>query len=284
MQVFTTKIDLREHLDTMRTLGRTIGLVPTMGALHDGHLSLVRAASAECDIVVLTIFVNPLQFAAGEDLDAYPRPIERDLELAERAGVDVVFSPSVNEMYPRPSATSVHVSGLTERFEGTSRPAHFDGVTTVVSKLFGVAGACRAYFGEKDFQQLTVVARMVEDLDMPVTVVGCPILRESDGLAMSSRNVFLSSTERAAATVVNRSLRAGAALITAGERDPEVVAAHIGSVIGSEPLAELDYAAVVDPATLEVPLGLESGSTVRLLVVARLGSPRLLDNLGVGVP
>jgi pantoate--beta-alanine ligase len=284
MQVIITKAGLRDHLDAVRVVGRTVGLVPTMGALHEGHLSLVRAAAAECDVITLTIFVNPLQFGAGEDLDAYPRPLERDLELAEGAGVDVVFAPAVEEMYPAPTATTVHVDGLTVQFEGASRPTHFDGVTTVVAKLFNIAGPCRAYFGEKDFQQLAVVTRMVEDLDMPVTVVGCPILRESDGVAMSSRNAYLSPAERAAATVVNRSLRAGVALIEAGECDPAVVAAHIGSIIDAEPLAELDYAAVVDPVSLEIPTELEPGTTLRLLVVAKMGTPRLLDNLGVGVP
>lgn len=284
MQVITTKAGLRGHLDTVRAIGRTVGLVPTMGALHEGHLSLVRAASSDCDVVALTIFVNPLQFGKDEDLDAYPRPIERDLELAESAGVDVVFAPATDEMYPAPTATSVHVDALTAQFEGASRPTHFDGVTTVVAKLFNIAGPCRAYFGEKDFQQLAVVTRMVEDLDVPVTVVGCPILRESDGVAMSSRNAYLSPAERAAATVVNRSLRAGVALVEAGERDPAVVAAHIGSIIDAEPLAELDYAAVVDPVSLEIPTELVPGTTMRLLVVARLGTPRLLDNLGVDVP
>lgn len=284
MQVIATKVAMRGHLDAVRALGRTVGFVPTMGALHDGHLSLVRAASADRDVVALSIFVNPLQFGAGDDLDAYPRPIERDLELAEDAGVDVAFVPAADEMYPRPTLTTVHVDHLTSRFEGASRPTHFDGVTTVVSKLFGIVGPCHAYFGEKDFQQLAVVTRMVEDLDMPVRVVGCPIVRDPDGVAMSSRNAYLSPVERAAATVVSRSLRAGAALIGAGERDPALVAAHIGSIIAAEPLASLDYAAVVDPGSLEIPSVLVPGSTVRLLVVAEVGTPRLLDNLGVDVP
>jgi len=182
MLVLSTKSEFREHLETVRALGRTVGLVPTMGALHEGHLSLIRAAVADCDVVALTIFVNPLQFGAGEDLSAYPRPLERDLELAEDAGADVVFTPSTDEMYPEPTLSNVHVEELTAGMEGASRPTHFDGVTTVVTKLFNIAGPSRAYFGEKDFQQLAVVRRMTMDLDQPVTVIGCPIVREADGL------------------------------------------------------------------------------------------------------
>ena len=284
MQVISTKSEFREHLETVRALGRTVGLVPTMGALHEGHLSLLRAAANDCDVVALTIFVNPLQFGAGEDLDAYPRPLERDLELAEAAGADVVFTPTTDEMYPEPTLTNVHVDRLTSSMEGASRPTHFDGVTTVVTKLFNIAGPCRAYFGEKDFQQLAVVRRMVADLDQPVVIVGCPIVRENDGLAMSSRNVYLSSTEREAATVINRALRAGAAMIEAGESDPSVVESHMASIIDAEPLAVLDYAAVVNPESLLTPDRLVSGTTVRWLMVAQLGTPRLLDNLGVDVP
>ena len=284
MQVLSTKSEFREHLETVRALGRTVGLVPTMGALHEGHLSLLRAAANDCDVVALTIFVNPLQFGAGEDLDAYPRPLERDLELAEVAGADVVFTPTTDEMYPEPTLTNVHVDRLTSSMEGASRPTHFDGVSTVVTKLFNIAGPCRAYFGEKDFQQLAVVRRMAADLDQPVEIVGCPVVRETDGLAMSSRNVYLSSAEREAATVINRALRAGAAMIEAGESDRSVIEAHMASIIDAEPLATLDYAVVVNPDSLLTPDRLVSGTTVRLLMVAQLGTPRLLDNLGVDVP
>lgn len=284
MQVCSTKAEFRGFLDNVRALGRTVGLVPTMGALHDGHLSLLRAAAVECDVVALTIFVNPLQFAAGEDLSAYPRPLERDLELAEAAGTDVVFTPSNAEMYPVPVVTTVHVDGLTSPMEGAARPTHFDGVTTVVAKLFNIAGTCHAYFGEKDFQQLAVVTRMAFDLDQPVTVVPCPIIRETDGLAMSSRNAYLNRADREAATVINRALRAGAAMISAGETDPGVVARHVASVIEAEPLATPGYAEVVDPASLETPTVLVPGATVRLLATALFGSTRLLDNLEVPVP
>ena len=284
MLVLSTKAEFREYLENVRALGRTVGLVPTMGALHEGHLSLLRAAAADCDVVALTIFVNPLQFGAGEDLSAYPRPLDRDLELAEEVGADVVFTPSTDEMYPEPTLSTVHVDQLSLGMEGASRPTHFDGVTTVVAKLFNIAGPSRAYFGEKDFQQLAVVRRMAADLDQPVTVIGCPIVREADGLAMSSRNIYLSSSEREAATVISRALRAGAAMISAGESDPAVIEAHMASIIEAEPLAELDYAVVVDPDSLLTPAELLSGTNVRLLMVAKVGSPRLLDNLGVDVP
>jgi pantoate--beta-alanine ligase len=284
MEVVTTKVALRAVLDDARADGRRVGLVPTMGALHDGHLSLISAARVDCDVVALTIFVNPLQFAAGEDIDAYPRPLEGDLELAAGAGVTVAFTPSTHEMYPRPTATTVHVDGLTAVLEGASRPTHFDGVTTVVTKLFNVAGPCRAYFGEKDFQQLAVVRRMVTDLDQPVTVVGCPIVRERDGLARSSRNVYLTPAEREVAPTLHRALSAGAATIAGAERDASVVARRMKQVIEAAGAFELDYAEVVDPATLEPLTRLEPGHEVRLLVAARLGTPRLLDNLGVLVP
>jgi|694.fasta_scaffold07518_22 pantoate--beta-alanine ligase len=284
MLVLSTKAEFREYLENVRALGRTVGLVPTMGALHEGHLSLLRAAAADCDVVALTIFVNPLQFGAGEDLSAYPRPLDRDLELAEEVGADVVFTPSTDEMYPEPTLSTVHVDQLSLGMEGASRPTHFDGVTTVVTKLFNIAGPSRAYFGEKDFQQLAVVRRMAADLDQPVTVIGCPIVREADGLAMSSRNIYLSSSEREAATVISRALRAGAAMISAGESDPAVIEAHMASIIEAEPLAELDYAVVVDPDSLLTPAELLRGTNVRLLMVAKVGSPRLLDNLGVDVP
>jgi len=284
MLVLSTKAEFREYLENVRALGRTVGLVPTMGALHEGHLSLLRAAAADCDVVALTIFVNPLQFGEGEDLSAYPRPLDRDLELAEEAGADVVFTPSTEEMYPEPTLSTVHVDQLTLGMEGASRPTHFDGVATVVAKLFNIAGPSHAYFGEKDFQQLAVVRRMAADLDQPITVIGCPIVREADGLAMSSRNIYLSSSEREAATVISRALRAGAAMILAGESDPAVIEAHMASIIEAEPLAELDYAVVVEPNSLRTPAELISGTNVRLLMVAKVGSPRLLDNLGVDVP
>ncbi len=300
MIVHETIAGFRAALDSARGAGATVGLVPTMGYLHEGHMSLASRAVAECDVVALTIFVNPIQFAAGEDLDRYPRDLPRDLEMCEAVGVDVVFAPSVEEMYPtsqtpgpeRPAGeagksgmhrlTNVSVAELGDTMEGATRPGHFDGVSTVVAKLFNIAGPCNAYFGEKDYQQLAIVARMAHDLDFPVEVVGCPIVRELDGLAMSSRNVYLTPAERESAPVLFRALQSGAASILAGEHDPDVVARLMADIIEAEPLAHLDYAEVVDPATMRRPQVIEG--EVRLLVAARLGAPRLLDNLGVRAP
>lgn len=275
---------LRELVDTARTDGATVGFVPTMGYLHEGHLTLVRASVADCDLTVVSIFVNPLQFAAGEDLEAYPRDLDRDLAMVDSAGAPVVFTPSVDEMYPRPLKTQVQVPELSTGHEGASRPTHFTGVATVVAKLFAIVGPCRAYFGEKDFQQLAVVRRMVADLSMPVEVVGCPTVREPDGLAMSSRNSYLSADERKAAVVVHRALRAGSDTIMAGPTTPAVVRAVMADTVGREPLADLDYADVVDPDTLEPLEVFIPGASVRLLAAARVGRPRLLDNIGVVVP
>ena len=254
-----------------------------MGYLHDGHGSLMRAASDANDVTVASIFVNPLQFGAGEDLDSYPRDLDRDAAVAAANGVDLLFTPDVTEMYPHgPVLTTVSVAELSSAWDGASRPTHFAGVATVVSKLFNIVGPCRAYFGEKDYQQLAIIRRMVSDLSIPVEVVGCPIVREPDGLAMSSRNVYLDPAERAAAVVLRRALDAGLAAIEAGERATETVDRRMAEVVEAEPLAELDYAAAVDPATLTQ--GTELGPRVRLLIAARLGSTRLIDNDGVDVP
>ena len=225
-----------------------------MGALHDGHISLVARARRECDVVAVSIFVNPLQFGDPEDIARYPRTLERDLLVCAEAGADVVFVPTVPEMYPTwpaPPSTTVSVRGVSEHWEGASRPGHFDGVATVVSKLFSVAGPCRAYFGLKDFQQLAVVRQMVLDLALPVEVVGCPIVREADGLALSSRNVRLGSAEREAATVLSRALAAGRAAVDAGERSGAAVGRAMRAVVATEPLVGLDYAVAVDAVTLE---------------------------------
>ncbi len=255
-----------------------MGFVPTMGALHAGHESLVAAARQHQDLVVVSIFVNPLQFAPTEDLAAYPRDLDADLSVAGEAGADVVFAPAVAEMYPVPMSTSVHVDGLTDVLDGASRPGHFDGVTTVVTKLVAIVGPCTAYFGEKDYQQLAVVRRLVRDLSLPVEVVGCPTVRESDGLAMSSRNAYLDPGERAVAPVVHRALLAGRAAVEGGERDPAAVRGAMAEVLDAEPRVGLDYAEVVDADSLTVsdPLSGE----LRLLVAVRLGRARLIDNLG----
>lgn len=282
METVTTIEALRERLAVGRAAGGTIGFVPTMGYLHDGHASLMAAARGDCELVVASVFVNPLQFGAGEDLDAYPRDLDRDTAICAEAGVDLLFVPPVEEMYPRPVLTTVTVAGITERFEGASRPTHFAGVATVVTKLLGIVGPCRAYFGEKDWQQVCVVRRLVSDLSLPVDVVACPTLREGDGLARSSRNVYLDAGERVAAPVLHRALQEGAALVEAGERSAAAVEAHMAAVVAAEPRAELDYAAVVAADTLASvePLAGE----LRLLIAARVGRPRLLDNVGVSVP
>jgi pantoate--beta-alanine ligase len=278
--IVTTVAGFSEALDAERRAGRTVGLVPTMGALHAGHGSLVERAAAECDVVAVTIFVNPLQFGAGEDLDAYPRTLDADVELAGKAGASIVFAPTVKEMYGDGTATTVSVaSSMTKVLEGASRPVHFDGVTTVVAKLFAMAGRCRAYFGEKDFQQLAVVRRMARDLSFPVEVVGCPTVRADDGLALSSRNAYLTPGERAAAPVLHRALRAGADAVLAGGRAAAEIRALMEAVLATEPLVTPDYAVVVDSATLEVPEDLDGD--LRLLVAARLPSARLIDNMGV---
>ena len=274
MDLIDTVAGFRKALDAERACGRAVGLVPTMGALHEGHLSLMRRAAAERDTVAATIFVNPLQFGAGEDLAAYPRDLDADAVLASRVGVTHLFAPLPAEMFPTPPLTTVAVAGLSEGREGTSRPGHFTGVATVVAKLFAVAGACRAYFGEKDHQQLQVVRRMVADLSFPVEVVACPTVREPDGLALSSRNARLSPGERRAAPVLYRALLAGRALVEAGHVEPQVVGGAMAEVVAAEPLARLDYADAVP----------EGAGRVRLFVAARLGTTRLIDNLEVATP
>jgi pantoate--beta-alanine ligase len=266
-------------LSDERASQRSIGLVPTMGYLHAGHRALMDAAVAGCDVAAISIFVNPLQFAPTEDLSTYPRDLEHDLAMARDAGVQHVFHPSVDEMYPEPVATTVSVSGVSEPLEGASRPTHFAGVATVVAKLLSITGPCRAYFGEKDFQQLAVVRKMARDLSLPVEVVGCPTVREADGLALSSRNVYLTREERAAAPVLHRALLAGRAAIEAGERDADAVRATMHDVLKGQPLADVDYAEVVSASTFHVPHPLVGD--LRLLVAARFSKARLIDNVGV---
>ena len=278
-EVHVTIESFRGALDRARSQGGEIGFVPTMGYLHDGHASLMRAAAAECSVVAASIFVNPLQFAASEDLTDYPRDLDRDLGLADACGVHHVLVPSVEEMYPTPILTVVTVDGITARFEGAARPEHFAGVATVVAKLFSMVCPCRAYFGEKDFQQLAVVRRMAADLSMPVVVVGCPIVRESDGVAMSSRNVYLSASQRAAAPVLHRSLLVAMAAVGGGERSVASVESIVADAIAAEAESELDYATLVDATTLEPATTI--GGDQRLLAAARFGSTRLLDNIAI---
>jgi pantoate--beta-alanine ligase len=268
---------VRAVCDDAREAGRRVGLVPTMGYLHEGHRSLIRAARAENDVVVVSIFVNPLQFGAGEDLDRYPRDPDGDAAACEAERVDVVFAPSVDEMYPVPPRTTVHVDGLTAPMCGVSRPTHFDGVTTVVTKLFSIVGPCRAYFGRKDAQQLAVIARMVEDLDLPVDVVGCPLVREPDGLALSSRNAYLGPEQRDAALVLSRSLRIVADAVVDGVRDPAVLVQTVRDLVGEEPAVALEYVEVRDIHDLDEVAAVDGEVLVAL--AARVGSTRLIDNV-----
>jgi pantoate--beta-alanine ligase len=276
-----TIVALRDACDQARASGHTVGLVPTMGYLHDGHRSLMRTARLGTSFVVVTIFVNPLQFGPGEDLGRYPRDLAGDLDACTDEGVDVVFAPSVSEMYPQLSATTVHVAGLTDGLCGDHRPGHFDGVTTVVAKLFSIAGPSRAYFGRKDAQQVAVVARMAADLDLPVEVVACPLVREADGLALSSRNAYLSPDDRRAATVLFRALGAAADSVVAGERDPQQLTAKIRAMVATERSVELEYVEARDAATI-APIECVDGE-VLLALAARLGGTRLIDNVGLSV-
>ncbi|HSL15457.1 MAG TPA: pantoate--beta-alanine ligase [Actinomycetota bacterium] len=276
--MIATIAELRGIADAARRDGRGVGFVPTMGAFHDGHRSLIERARRETEQVVVSIFVNPLQFPDPRDLERYPRTRDRDLRDAERLGVDVVFAPDEREMYPGGEpAVTVDPGPLGDRLEGAARPGHFRGVATVVAKLFNAVGPCRAYLGEKDAQQHAVIRWMVRDLEFPIEVVACPTLRESDGLAMSSRNALLSPEDREAAGSLFLALSEAAERARAGERDAAALVAVMAREIGGTPGARLDYAAVVDDETFEDVRMLERPA--RALVAARFGDLRLIDNL-----
>lgn len=268
--------ELRSVLDAVRRAGSTIGFVPTMGALHEGHLSLIRNARAECDFVVVSLFVNPAQFNERADLEGYPRQEEQDRRLAAEAGADLLFAPSTEEIYPQGFATSVEVLGITDRLEGAVRGSeHFRGVTTVVTKLLNMTQPDVAYFGQKDAQQVVVIRRLVQDLDIPVRIEACPTMREPDGLAMSSRNAHLSAEERAQAVALHRALSAAEALAAQGERSSEALLTAAREAM--QPFAvEPEYVALVDPATLEPVQSLDASAL--LAIAARVGATRLIDN------
>ena len=278
MEVTRTVTEARKACDAARSAGRSVGFVPTMGAFHEGHLLLIRRALGERDTVVVSIFVNPLQFGPGEDLARYPRDEDRDVATAEELGVDLVFAPSVEEMYPggEPEVT-VDPGPLGDRLEGASRPGHFRGVATAVAKLFHVIGPSQAYLGEKDAQQLAVIRRMVLDLAYPVEVVGCPIVREPGGLAMSSRNAYLTPEHRDAAGCLFLALSEAAQMARSGERDAAKLVATMAREIGATFQARLDYAAVVDEETFREVR--EITRPARAVVAARFGDTRLIDNL-----
>lgn len=277
-EIITDPAEFQRRTEEIRRAGRTIGLVPTMGALHCGHLSLVLASKSECDVTAVSIFVNPTQFAPGEDYEEYPRTLTADLALLEQIeGVDLVFAPKAESLYPRGFAMTIHVGGVTERFEGESRPTHFDGVAVIVLKLFHLAAAHRAYFGEKDFQQVAMIRKMVADLNLPVQIVVCPTIRERDGLAMSSRNRYLSSEERNRALILYEALGQAEFRIHAGERSADVVRNEIRCMIENVPGMSIDYIAVVDPETLVEMTNI--AGNVALLLAVRCGAVRLIDSM-----
>ncbi len=282
MQVFETVEQMVAQREAWLKEGKSSGLVPTMGYLHEGHLSLVRRARLENDVTIASIFVNPLQFGPKEDFGRYPRDLDRDLKLLEEAGVTAVYHPAPAEVYPPGFAASVEVGGITETLEGAARPGHFKGVTTVVAKLFNTVGAQRAYFGQKDAQQVAVLRKMVRDLNFPVQLVICPTFREADGLAMSSRNIYLSAAERQAAPVLYRALQAAAHLWQAqpSARSGPALRAAMNQVLEQVPLAKPDYVSAADPQTLEEYAGAvppEQG--VLLSLAVRFGATRLIDNV-----
>lgn len=282
MKISQTIAETRKIIADARSNGTSIGLVPTMGFFHEGHLSLMRQARQDNGLVVVSLFVNPIQFGPSEDFRDYPRDLERDARLAEEVGVDLIFNPSVEEMYHEGHNTYVAVRKLTEGLCGASRPGHFLGVTTVVLKLFNIIRPDRAYFGQKDYQQFKVIERMVRDLDVPVKIVPMPIVREPDGLAMSSRNTYLNPDERKAALVLSKSLAYGQELLSRGVTSGKELRRRVEEFIKKEPLAKIDYVAVVDPEELDCLVSIKDKAVLALAV--RIGKTRLIDNeiLGVG--
>ncbi len=278
MQTVIGLKELRESVQLARRAGKRIGVVPTMGYLHDGHATLMRTARQECDLLVVTVFVNPTQFGPNEDFSRYPRDLDRDQTICSQIPVDLLFVPSVEVVYPQPFLTEVRVGTLTTTLCGASRPGHFDGVATVVTKLLNMVRPDVAYFGQKDAQQVSIIRRLVADLNMDfVEVVALPTVREPDGLAMSSRNVFLSTEERRAALVLSRALKMVQDRIGAGERDMARLAAEMRSLVAAEPLAALDYAEIVDYQTLQPVARLEQQALAALAV--KFGRTRLIDNV-----
>jgi pantoate--beta-alanine ligase len=285
MELIRSADALRALAGTRRAAGDRVGLVPTMGALHEGHASLIRRARAERAFVVVSIFVNPLQFAPGEDFQRYPRDEPRDLTVCERLGVDAVWAPPTEEVFPPGVELAEPDPGpVGERFEGAARPGHFRGVLKVVHRLFDLAGPCAAYFGEKDAQQLHLVQRMAHHLAFPVEIVACPTIREVDGVAVSSRNAYLGPSEREEAPCLFMGLSEAAALSRAGERDAAVIVAAMAREVGAAPLAALDYAAVVDDRTFEPVTALDGRPRARAILAAEFPSARLIDNLVLPEP
>jgi pantoate--beta-alanine ligase len=279
MQIAATIAEIRAWVSQTRAAGKTVGFVPTMGALHVGHVSLIETAAERCDSVVVSIFVNPTQFGPGEDFEKYPRPLEKDLAICAQHGVDAVFAPSPSEMYPRVNLTWVTVEKVSEPLCGRFRPGHFRGVATVCTKLFNIVGADAAFFGQKDAQQVAVIQRMVADLNMPLEIVVCPTVREPDGLAVSSRNQYLSPQERKEALVIYRSLQRSAELIRGGETAVARITEQMREILGQVPALKVEYVSLVDAGSLE-DLPRVQGK-VLIAVAGRLGATRLIDNIVV---
>lgn len=276
MIIFETVRDVRDQVKEWKKQGLSVGFVPTMGYLHEGHESLVKRASEENDKVVVSIFVNPTQFGKNEDLGSYPRDLKRDTEICTRAGANVIFHPKVDEMYLDDATTFVDMTGLTEGLCGASRPIHFRGVCTVVNKLFNIVPADKAYFGEKDAQQLAVIKRMVRDLNIDIEIIGCPIIREEDGLAKSSRNTYLNDAERSAAIILNKALTQAKQAINNGERNSDKIIKIISDKIAKEELAKIDYIEVVDLFSMKEVKNIEKSVLVAIAVF--IGKTRLIDN------
>ena len=276
MEIITTVAEMKARVAEWKAQGLTIGLTPTMGALHEGHMSLMEHARSQCDRVVTSVFVNPIQFGPNEDYDNYPRDLDHDAAVAESKGVDVIFHPSVDEMYPEHYNTYVTMETLTDSLCGAKRPGHFRGVCTVVNKLFNIVQPDKAFFGQKDAQQLAIIKRMVADLNMNVKVIGCPIVREEDGLAKSSRNTYLSADERTAALVLSRAVGKAAELIENGERSALVVKEQMRAIIEAEPLARIDYVEVVNLDDMQPTATIGDAGLVAIAVY--IGKTRLIDN------
>jgi len=281
MQIIETIAELKSIIKDFKNNKKTIGFVPTMGYLHEGHLSLLQKAKEQNDIVVLSIFVNPTQFGKGEDFESYPKKLDKDALLAKEVGTDILFQPSVTEMYPGGYKTFVDVETITNALCGKSRPGHFKGVTTVVNKLFNIVTPDRAYFGQKDAQQVAVIEQMVRDLSMNLEIIPCPIIREADGLAMSSRNVYLTADERKAALILSRSLFDAKKRIEQGEKNADLIKDYISNTIQKEPLAQIDYIEIVNAVTLEDLQSIDGDVLIALAV--KFGKARLIDNIRLEV-
>lgn len=276
MKIINNIKEIRKQVKDWKNDGLSVALVPTMGYLHEGHESLIKKASEDNDKVIVSIFVNPMQFGINEDLSTYPRNIDRDSDICEKNGASLIFNPSVEEMYTDGFSTFVDLNNLTSGLCGKSRPTHFRGVCTVVSKLFNIVNPDKAYFGQKDAQQLSIIKQMVTDLNFDIEIVSCPIVREADGLAKSSRNTYLSKEERQASTIINKSLKKAKALIKSGEKDSKNVIDFIKNEINKEPLAKIDYISIVDNKTIKNIKTIEDGSLIAVAVF--IGNTRLIDN------